>query len=101
MPDWASSNYLICMRNKGKVREVDPKGKTVWEFTECSHPLDADRLPNGNTLIAGGKSKRVLEVDPKGEIVWEWKGTNRYDGQGYRRSACCPTAVDRHRSASL
>jgi hypothetical protein len=30
----------------------------------------AVRLPNGNTLIAGGNNNRVLEVNPKGEVVW-------------------------------
>jgi len=32
---------------------------------------DADRLPNGNTLITAGVSGRIIEVDPLGEIVWE------------------------------
>jgi len=28
------------------------------------------RLPNGNTLIAGGNNNRVLEVTAEGTIVW-------------------------------
>jgi hypothetical protein len=27
------------------------------------------RLPNGNTLIAGGNNNRVLEVSPEGQVV--------------------------------
>ena len=30
----------------------------------------AVRLPNGNTLIAGGNNNRVIEVDPAGKVVW-------------------------------
>ena len=28
------------------------------------------RLPNGNTVIAGGNNNRVIEVDAKGKVVW-------------------------------
>jgi hypothetical protein len=34
-------------------------------------PRDADRLPNGNTLIGDSRNHRVLEVTPDGEVVWE------------------------------
>jgi len=34
-------------------------------------PRDADRLPNGNTLIVDSRNHRVLEVTPDGEVVWE------------------------------
>ena len=30
----------------------------------------AVRLPNGNTLIAGGNNNRVLEVNKDGKVVW-------------------------------
>lgn len=33
-------------------------------------PRDADRLPNGNTLITDSRNFRVLEVDPEGQVVW-------------------------------
>jgi len=36
-----------------------------------SEPRDADRLPNGNTLVADRRSHRILEVTPAGEVVWE------------------------------
>ncbi|MFC7078801.1 aryl-sulfate sulfotransferase [Halorussus caseinilyticus] len=35
-------------------------------------PRDADRLPNGNTLIVDSNNHRVVEVNPQGEIVWEF-----------------------------
>ncbi|MDS0296869.1 aryl-sulfate sulfotransferase [Halogeometricum luteum] len=35
-------------------------------------PRDADRLPNGNTLVTDTLNHRVMEVTPSGEIVWEF-----------------------------
>jgi len=32
---------------------------------------DANRLPNGNTLITAGVSGRIIEVDAAGRIVWD------------------------------
>jgi outer membrane protein assembly factor BamB len=49
-----------------------------WELTwqvgvdQLSWPRDADRLPNGNTLITDTHHQRVIEVTPTGEIVWEY-----------------------------
>jgi hypothetical protein len=34
-------------------------------------PRDADRLPNGNTLITDSRNNRVVEVTPEGETVWQ------------------------------
>jgi hypothetical protein len=33
-------------------------------------PRDADRLPNGNTLITDSRNNRLVEVTPEGEPVW-------------------------------
>ena len=35
---------------------------------------DADRLPNGNTLITLRTSQRVIEVDRNGKVVFELRG---------------------------
>ncbi|MFQ3319609.1 MAG: hypothetical protein ACI80F_001680 [Natronomonas sp.] len=35
-------------------------------------PRDADRLPNGNTLVVDRRGDRLLEVTPTGEVVWEF-----------------------------
>jgi hypothetical protein len=53
------------------------KGDGEWERTwsvgegQFNWPRDADRLPNGNTLVTDSKNHRVLEVTPEGEVVWE------------------------------
>ena len=54
--------------------ELDPNtGNNVWQsfrfFRDDLPVRDADRLPNGNTLITA--SSRLVEVTKEGEIVWE------------------------------
>lgn len=83
-----NGNTLITVQTRG-VREVDPSGKTVWEFTQKDSPdiklfilQDAVRLENGNTVITswcplGVKDTKqwpgtvqVIEVTPDKKIVW-------------------------------
>jgi hypothetical protein len=80
-----NGNYLVCQEGDGKVVEYDAAGKVVWSYTldlggrprtpghdgHGTEVYGAVRLPNGNTLIAGGNNNRVLEVNGKGEIVWK------------------------------
>ncbi|WP_408959264.1 hypothetical protein [Natrinema sp. 74] len=42
-----------------------------WEFTDpaVAWPRDADRLPNGHTLITSSTGDRVFEINTDGEIV--------------------------------
>jgi hypothetical protein len=48
-------------------------------------PRDADRLPNGNTLITDTLNHRVLEVTPNGTVVWEYYATwGPYDAERVR-----------------
>ena len=83
-----NGNTLIAGDWSGYVREVDPAGHTVWEFTQADVPeivlgnlQTANRLANGNTVIcnwiAGNKnlaewpgSVQVLEVTPEKKVVW-------------------------------
>jgi hypothetical protein len=44
----------------------------TWELTGgLDWPRDANRLPNGNTLITDSRNHRVVEVTPTGRVVWE------------------------------
>jgi hypothetical protein len=50
----------------------------VWEYAGespfySSHGGDADRLPNGNTLITDAANGRIIEITPEKETVWEYK----------------------------
>ncbi|WP_435196459.1 aryl-sulfate sulfotransferase [Natronomonas sp. EA1] len=68
---------LVADSDNNRVAEYRFDGEE-WERTwtlgsrETLHwPRDADRLPNGNTLVGDSKHNRVLEVTPEGEVVWE------------------------------
>jgi Arylsulfotransferase (ASST) len=69
-----------------RVIEVNPaNNETVWMYRE-QNPYNffsprisnAQRLPNGNTLINEGFFGRFFEVTPAGEVVWEY--VNPYFG---------------------
>nr|WP_255194917.1 arylsulfotransferase family protein [Halorarius litoreus] len=42
----------------------------VWRDARLQWPRDADRLPNGHTLVTDSNGNRVLEVNEQGEVVW-------------------------------
>ncbi|OZC90621.1 aryl sulfotransferase [Rhodococcus sp. 06-412-2C] len=60
--------------------ELDPSTDTeVWTWQDnppqnfySPYMSSAQRLPNGNTLIAEGSFGRIFEVDPDGLVVWEY-----------------------------
>ncbi|WP_129112724.1 arylsulfotransferase family protein [Halegenticoccus tardaugens] len=64
-----------------EFQRVDGEWVRTWEWSDArmQWPRDADRLPNGNTLIADTNGKRVLEVNPAGEVVWEVPVSHPYD----------------------
>lgn len=43
----------------------------VWSDDRLQWPRDADRLPNGHTLIVDSYGKRIFEVNQTGDIVWQ------------------------------
>ncbi|MFB6300761.1 MAG: arylsulfotransferase family protein [Halobacteriales archaeon] len=51
----------------------------TWRDKPMQWPRDADRLPNGHTLIGDTHSSRVIEIDEDGDIVWQVKGLPSYD----------------------
>jgi hypothetical protein len=69
-----------------RVIEVNPaSNEIVWKFQEAFPPnffsdriSNAQRLPNGNTLINEGMFGRFFEVTAAGEVVWEY--VNPYFG---------------------
>ena len=71
-----------------RVIEVDLKTKQiVWKYQErrgsdffSPRISNAQRLPNGNTLICEGDFGRFFEVTRDGELVWEY--VNPYFGEG-------------------
>ena len=71
-----------------RVIEVEPATKQiVWTYQEKSESdffspriSNAQRLPNGNTLICEGNFGRIFEVTSDAELVWEF--VNPYFGEG-------------------
>jgi len=60
-----------------EYERIDGEWERTWTVGEgqLNWPRDADRLPNGNTLIVDSLNHRVIEVTPTGEIVWEYYAT--------------------------
>ncbi|MBT3582997.1 hypothetical protein HN510_04215, partial [Candidatus Woesearchaeota archaeon] len=59
-------------------------GEIVWQYLDPQVSHDADRLDNGNVLIAFGNfdtknDVQVKEINRAGEIVWEWKVAEQLD----------------------
>ncbi|WP_278261944.1 aryl-sulfate sulfotransferase [Nocardia sp. AG03] len=67
-----------------RVLEIDPiTREIVWQYTAedserpswtffSSFVSNAQRLPNGNTLITEGMQGRIFQVTPEGAVVWEY-----------------------------
>jgi HEAT repeat protein len=58
---------LVAEQQGGRVTERTLDGKVVWEH-KMNEPIVAQRLPNGNTFIAGRNG--MIELDPKGTEVF-------------------------------
>ena len=89
----ANGNTLISGNQHGYVREVNPKGETVWEIQKDDLPgiplytvQEVSRLANGNTLINNWSGSlpadqmqigvQLIEVTPDKKVVWalkDWK----------------------------
>lgn len=85
----AGGGYLVAHEGDGAVREYDAAGKVVWDYPvplfgkqpRGGHGarawgnavFAAERLANGNTLIATGNGHGVIEVTPEKEVVWRLK----------------------------
>ncbi len=53
-----------------EYRRTNDGWKQDWAYTNLSWPRDADRLPNGNTMIVDSNNQRALVVTPEGTTVW-------------------------------
>jgi len=90
-----NGNTLISGGGSKYVREIDPKGATVWEVkgddlpgNPLLFPNEVLRLANGNTIICNwtghnpetwNKANQLVEVTPDKKVVWvfnDWKDAN-------------------------
>jgi hypothetical protein len=75
----------ILVWSRQKVVEIERGGRLVWEAElRGMRPAHAQRLENGNTLLADASGDAVVEVDPRSAVVWRRAG---FQGpvQVYRR----------------
>ena len=68
-----------------QIIEVDADGDVIWSFSQgLNFAHNADRLPNGNTLISDTGHDRVIEVDAAGNVVWNSDDITLSDGSALR-----------------
>jgi len=91
-PDWLVSGngtptVVVADSENDRVVEYakeDGEWVRTWQVgaETLNWPRDADRLPNGNTLITDTLNHRVMEVTPTGDVVWEYYATwGPYDAE--------------------
>ena len=91
-PDWMVSDNgtpTIVVADSGNNRIVEYAYENgnwtqTWNVggNTLNWPRDADRLPNGNTLVVDTLNHRVVEITPTGEVVWEYYATwGPYDAE--------------------
>jgi outer membrane protein assembly factor BamB len=74
-----------------------PSGTWVrtWSVDGFNWPRDADRLPNGNTLVVDSLNHRVVEIAPNGTVVWEFYASwGPYDAERGEKGSNGPTMAD-------
>ena len=70
-------------RDSSRVLEINPVTfEKIWEYSVGGgteqfqfyswYVSNAQRLPNGNTMVNEGMDGRVFELTPEKEIVWEY-----------------------------
>ncbi|WP_255150948.1 aryl-sulfate sulfotransferase [Halorarius halobius] len=85
---------LIADSENNRIVEIDAEtDEIVWRYAtlpaDSPHspkslqwPRDADRLPNGNTLITDSRRFRVVEVNPNGSVVWSFDTQEQLGAKG-------------------
>jgi hypothetical protein len=112
-PDWLLSEngtptvVVADSENDRVVEYAKENGEWVRTWTVGSEtlnwPRDADRLPNGNTLVTDTLNHRVIEITPTGEVVWEYYVTwGPYDAErpAHGDDSTGPTIRDMNASGS-
>ncbi|MEF8774495.1 MAG: arylsulfotransferase family protein [Halobacteriales archaeon] len=79
-PQWLGDGaVLVADSDNDRIVELHRTDDGDWEpawvlesagGVDLQWPRDADRLPNGNTLVTDTHNRRVFEVNESGEVVW-------------------------------
>ena len=74
-PERGGPALLVADSENGRIVEYQREDGTwnrswTWSDARLRWPRDADRLPNGHTLVTDSNGDRVVELDRSGEVVW-------------------------------
>jgi len=77
---------LVANSENNRVDEFERVGDEwertwTWRDGTLQWPRDADRLPNGHTLVTDTHNGRIVEVDEAGDIVWTVEIGLPYDAE--------------------
>ncbi|ELZ05545.1 aryl-sulfate sulfotransferase [Natrialba asiatica] len=77
---------VVADSENGRIQEFQRNGSEwarswEWSDSQMQWPRDADRLPNGNTLVTDTHGNRVMELNESGDIVWEVGSTLPYEAE--------------------
>jgi len=84
----SDDSILLVLPRKG-VYEINRSGNVLWSYLDPKVSHDADRLPNGNTLVVFGNEDekndaQIKEINQEGEIVWSWYAKDHFDTESYK-----------------
>jgi outer membrane protein assembly factor BamB len=81
-PHWLNDGaVLVADSENNRVVELHRTDDGTWEpvwsvaradGSDFQWPRDADRLPNGNTLVTDSAGQRIVEVNESGGVVWSY-----------------------------
>ena len=84
-------SVLVADSEHNRVVEFQRRGANwsrTWEYSAgLNWPRDADRLPNGNTLITDSRDNEVVEVNPAGDVVWRRSVPLPYEAERFGSGA--------------
>ncbi|MFC6939944.1 aryl-sulfate sulfotransferase [Salinirubellus sp. GCM10025818] len=84
-PENGGPSLLVADSDNDRIVEyhrTEGEWERTWTYSAgLSWPRDADRLPNGHTLITDTRNDRVIEVDGDGEVVWSVPAHRPYEAE--------------------
>jgi len=87
--EWLANDNILFVLPRNGVYEINRDGSVVWTYQDKKVSHDADRLPDGNTIVVWGGGDQigdaqVKEVSPEGKIVWSWYARDGFNKLPYK-----------------
>nr|WP_240147512.1 arylsulfotransferase family protein [Halorussus sp. JP-T4] len=79
----SENDRVVEYQRVGGENGTDARWNRTWTWTDerMQWPRDADRLPNGHTLVTDTIGDRVFEVNRRGEVVWNAPVDRAYEAE--------------------